>query len=43
MDEQTEPEPPQIERITPPSLTDPLDSGDVREGARFEGLDWSGS
>jgi hypothetical protein len=43
VDERTEPEPPQIERIALLSLTDPLDSGDVCEGARFQGLDWSGT
>lgn len=43
MDEQSEPEPPRIERIALTSLTDPLDSGDFHEGARFEGLDWSGT
>jgi uncharacterized protein YjbI with pentapeptide repeats len=43
VDEQTQPDPPRIERIAQPSLTDPLDSDDVHEGALFEGLDWTGA
>jgi uncharacterized protein YjbI with pentapeptide repeats len=44
VDEPTEPEPPRIERIALPPLTDPsLDSGDVHEGERYEGLDWWGT
>jgi uncharacterized protein YjbI with pentapeptide repeats len=43
VDEPTEPEPPRIERIALPPLSDPRDGDDVHEGERFEGLDWSGA
>ena len=41
MAEHTGPEPPRLEAVELPELTDPEDTGDVREGQRFEDLDWS--
>ena len=41
MAERTGPEPPRLEAVELPELTDPEDTGDVREGQRFDDLDWS--
>ena len=41
--ERTGPEPPRIEPVVLPELTAPQDTGDVREGERYEDLDWSGA
>ena len=42
MAERTGPEPPQVDPVALPELTEPLEVGDVREGERYENLDWSG-
>jgi uncharacterized protein YjbI with pentapeptide repeats len=41
--ERTEPEPPRLEPVDLPELTEPQDTGDVREGERYDDLDWSGA
>jgi uncharacterized protein YjbI with pentapeptide repeats len=38
----TGPEPPRTDPVVLPELTEPQDTGDVREGERYEDLDWSG-
>ena len=42
MTERTGPEPPRLDRVELPELAAPQDTGDVREGERYEDLDWSG-
>ena len=42
MAERTGPEPPRLEPVDLPELREPEDTGDVREGQRFDDLDWSG-
>ena len=42
MTERTGPEPPQLEPVVLPELAEPQDTGDIREGERYEDLDWSG-
>ena len=37
------PEPPRLEAVELPELTEPQDTGDVREGERYDDLDWSGA
>jgi uncharacterized protein YjbI with pentapeptide repeats len=39
--ERTGPEPPRLDRVELPELAAPQDTGDVREGERYEDLDWS--
>jgi uncharacterized protein YjbI with pentapeptide repeats len=41
--ERTGPEPPRLEPLDLPELTEPQDTGDVREGERYDDLDWSGA
>ena len=41
MTERTGPEPPRLDAVELPELTEPQDTGDVREGERYEDLDWS--
>lgn len=41
MDERTGPRPPRLDPVDLPELADPQDTGDLREGERFEDLDWS--
>lgn len=43
MAERTGPEPPRLEPLDLPELAEPQDTGDVREGQRYEDLDWSGA
>jgi uncharacterized protein YjbI with pentapeptide repeats len=43
VDERTGPEPPRLEPVELPELTEPEDTGDVREGQRYDDLDWSGA
>ena len=43
MAEPTGPEPPRLEPVDLPELDEPRDTGDVREGERYEDLDWSGA
>ena len=43
MAERTGPEPPRLEPVELPELREPRDTGDVREGERYEDLDWSGA
>jgi uncharacterized protein YjbI with pentapeptide repeats len=40
--ERTGPEAPRIDPVELPELREPRDTGDVREGERYEDLDWSG-
>jgi uncharacterized protein YjbI with pentapeptide repeats len=40
--ERTGPEPPRLDPVELPELAEPQDTGDVREGERYEDLDWSG-
>jgi uncharacterized protein YjbI with pentapeptide repeats len=40
--QRTGPEPPRLEPLILPELAEPQDTGDVREGERYEDLDWSG-
>jgi uncharacterized protein YjbI with pentapeptide repeats len=41
--ERNGPEPPRIEPVELTGLHEPEDTGDVREGERYEDLDWSGA
>jgi uncharacterized protein YjbI with pentapeptide repeats len=41
--ERTGPEPPRLDPVQLPQLTEPQDTGDVREGERYEDLNWSES
>ena len=43
MAQPTGPEPPRLEPVVLSELTEPQDGGDVREGERYDGLDWSGA
>ncbi|HZA71499.1 MAG TPA: pentapeptide repeat-containing protein [Propionibacteriaceae bacterium] len=43
MAERTGPEPPRLEPVELPELTEPEDTGDVRERQRYDDLDWSGA
>lgn len=43
MEKRTGPEPPRLERVDLPELTEPQDTGDMREGERYDDLDWSGA
>lgn len=43
MAERTGPEPPRLEPLALAGLHEPQDTGDVREGERYEDLDWSGA
>ncbi len=43
MAQPTGPEPPRLEPVDLPELTEPQDTGDVREGERYDDLDWSGA
>ena len=43
MAERTGPEPPRVDPVALPELTEPQEVGDVCEGERYEDLDWSGA
>ena len=43
MNERTGPEPPRLETVDLPELTEPGDTGDIREDERYDDLGWSGA
>ena len=43
MTERSGPEPPRLDPVELPELTEPEDTGEIREGERYEDLDWTGT
>jgi uncharacterized protein YjbI with pentapeptide repeats len=41
--ERSGPEPPRLDPVELPELTEPEDTGEIREGERYEDLDWTGT